>query len=118
MICISAHTSVVDPARWKRLLKPTADGRTPTLQEILALAAKFPEPPARPLYSNVFEAKRLFAQDGSSTIGILIKPQWLTGSIAVYLKSAKVILQRKTVDANCSLAREGPGSKEDQGCLG
>ena len=101
--CIASNTSAVDPARWKRLLKPTAAGRTPSLQEILGLAARFPEPPARPLYSHVSEVKRLLAQDGFTTIGVLIKPQGLSGSVAIYLKSAKVIIQGKTVEAKAAM---------------
>ena len=84
-------------ARWKRLLLPDASGRMPDLQRIVSLAACYPEPPQRALYSHSGEIKRLLAQDGSTTIGILFKPDNMSSSIAVYLKSGKVIVQGKSL---------------------
>ncbi|CAE7581618.1 unnamed protein product [Symbiodinium natans] len=80
-------------ARWKRLLLPDAFGRMPNLEAIIGLAASHPKPPQRALYSHPGEVKRLLAQDGASTIGVLFKPDNMSGSVAVYLKSGKVIIQ-------------------------
>ncbi|CAE7369934.1 unnamed protein product [Symbiodinium natans] len=84
-------------ARWKRLLLPDASGRMPDLQGIISLAACYPKPPQRALYSHSGEVKRLLAQDGSTTIGILFKPDGMSSSVAVYLKSGKVIVQGKSL---------------------
>lgn len=87
------------PARWKRLLRPDPSGKMPDMQCIIALAASYPKPPQRALYTASHELKRLLAQDGVTSVGLLFKPSGLSGSVAVYFKSGKVILQGNSTQA-------------------
>ncbi|CAE8690860.1 unnamed protein product [Polarella glacialis] len=81
------------PDKWRRLLRPTIEGRMPGFHEILALAASCPPPPERPLYDKTGDAKHLMSAEGTSTVGVLLKSAGLKGSVAVYFKAGKVVLQ-------------------------